>query len=143
MVVRAVIAVIVAAALLAAAIPAVDSVRAERTSSAMDRTVERIERGGTALLRSDAADAGARRVVTVSLPSRSLVAAGVDRFVVACSPDCEVRYRLAGGQLRSHRMRSLPLATPDGSVRFSTPGRHRLVLGLERIDDERVVTVRG
>lgn len=109
----------------------------------MDRTVERIERDGAALLRTDAADAGARRVVTVSLPSRSLTAAGVDRFVVACPSACEVRYRLADGQTAHHRVRSVPLATPKGPVRFSTPGTYRLVLGLSRADGERVVTVRG
>lgn len=141
--IRAVLATVIAAALLAAALPAVDSVRADRTNAAMERSVDRIERAGTGLLASDAADAGARRIVTVSLPARSLAAAGVVRFVVSCSPDCGVRYRFADGHSRHHRVRSVPLATPDGPVRFSRPGSHQLVLGLSRENGSRVVTVRG
>lgn len=141
--IRAVLAAVVAAALLAAALPAVESVRTDRTTAAMDRSVERIERAGSDLLVSDAANAGARRVVTVSLPARSLASAGVEWFAVNCSPDCAVRYRLADGQRERHRVRSVPLATPDGPVRFSKPGDHRLSLGLARQNGTRVVTVRG
>lgn len=141
--IRAVLAAVVAAALLAAALPAVESVRTDRTSAAMERSVERIERAGNGLLASDAADAGARRVVSVSLPARSLASAGVERFTVSCSPDCAVRYRLAGGLAERHRVRSVPLATPEGPVRFSKPGTHRLALGLARENGSRIVTVRG
>lgn len=141
--IRAVLAAVVAAALLAAALPAVESVRTDRTTAVMDRTVERIERAGNSLLASDAAEAGARRVVTVSLPARSLGSAGVEWFAVNCSPDCTVAYRLAGVQAESHHVRSVPMTTPDGPVRFSKPGDHRLSLGLARENGTRVVTVRG
>lgn len=141
--IRAVLAVVVAAALLAAALPAVDSVRTNRTAATMERSVDRLERAGSDLLANDAADAGARRVVTVTLSARSLAAAGIDRFVVSCASECLVRYRLADRRTRSHRVRSIPLATPDGPVRFSTPGTHRLVLGLAEENGSRVVTVRG
>lgn len=141
--IRAVLAAVVAAALLAAALPAVDAARTDRTAAAMERSVDQIGRAGSELLARDDADAGARRVVAVTLPARSLAAAGVDRFTVHCSPDCRVSYRLAGGHARHQRVRSVPLATPDGPVRFSTAGTHRLVLGLTRVDGEHVVTVRG
>lgn len=143
MVIRAVLAAVVAVAVLATALPAMDSVRTDRTSAAMERSVERIERAGTRLLASDAPDAGARRVVPVSLPSRSLVSAGVEQFVVDCSGACVVRYRLTGDLTQHHELQSVPLATPDGPVRFSEPGTHRLVLGLARESGTRVVTVRG
>lgn len=138
-----VLAAVVAAALLAAALPAVETARTDRTAAAMDRTVDRVERAGSALLAEEATDAGARRVVTVSLPARSFTAAGVDQFAVRCSRDCRVSYRVAGGELQSRRLPSVPLATPGGPVTFSTPGTHRLALGLRRQDGSRVVTVRG
>lgn len=140
---RAVLATVVAAALLAAALPAVDSVRTDRTSAAMERATERIQRAGAGLLASDAADAGARRVVSISLPVRSLASAGVEQFAVSCSPDCAVHYRLTGGHTQRHLVRSVPLATPGGPVRFAEPGHHRLVLGVTRDDGARVVTVRA
>lgn len=143
MVIRAVLAVVVAAVLLATVLPAVDSVRADRTNGAMERSIDRIQRAGHDLLARDAADAGARRVVSVSLPARSLAAVGVDRFVVSCSPRCRVRYRLTDGRTRRDRIPSVPLATPDGPVGFSEPGTHRLVLGLATGNGSRVVTVRG
>lgn len=143
MVVRVVLAAVLAAALLAASLPAVEAVRTDRTTAAMDRTVDRVQRAGNALLTNEAADAGARRVVTVALPARSFTAAGVDQFAVRCSADCTVDYRLAGSDLHQRRLPSVPLATPDGPVVFSSPGTHRLALGLDRQNGSRVVTVRG
>ncbi|NHX35648.1 MULTISPECIES: DUF7311 family protein [Halolamina] len=138
--IRALLAVVLAAALLSAALPAVESAAADRTASALDRDVGRIERAGASLLVDD--DPGARRVVTVSLPAGSLVAAGVDSFSVRCHPDCVVRYALDTGGVRTRRLEP-PLAVRDGPVQFGTPGDHRLVLGLADGDDGRVVTIRG
>lgn len=143
MVVRVVLATVLAAALLAASLPAVESVRTDRTTAAMERTIDQVERAGSRLLTDEAADAGARRVVTVSLPARSFTAAGVDQFTVRCSRECTIDYRVAGGDLQSRRLPSVPLATPDGPVTFSTVGTHRLALGLRRQNGSRVVTVRG
>ncbi|WP_054583605.1 hypothetical protein [Halolamina pelagica] len=133
-------AIALAAALLSAALPAVESAAADRTASALDRDVDRIERAGASLLADD--DPGGRRVLTISVPAGSLVAAGVDSVTLRCRPDCVVRYVLGSGTVRTRRI-ELPLVTPDGAVRFGTPGDHRLVLGLAEGDDGRVVTVRG
>lgn len=142
MVTRVLLAVTVAAALLAASLPAVEAVRTERTAAQIDREVDRIDAAGSSLLATDEAEAGARRVVTVSLPQGSLSAAGVNRFAVSCPEDCVVRYRIAGST--SHvRPIHVPLSTPGGEVALSTPGTHRLVLGLAREEGRRVVTVRG
>mgnify|MGYP000117914499 CR=1 FL=1 len=137
--IRAVVAVALAAALLSAALPAVQSAGADRTASALDRDIDRIERAGASLLADD--DPGGRRVLTISVPEGSLVAAGVDSVAVRCRPGCVVRYVLETGAVRTRRL-ELPLVTPDGAVRFGTPGDHRLVLGLAEGDDGRVVTVR-
>ncbi|MFB6220416.1 MAG: hypothetical protein ABEH90_03165 [Halolamina sp.] len=143
MVTRLLLAVVVAAVLLAVSAPAVETARADRTAAALDRTADRVEHAGASLVAADEPDAGARRVVTVSLPRATLTAAGVDRFVVACREGCSVRYRLRRGREVVHHLRSAPFATPEGPVAFSTPGPHRLLLGLARKDDRRVVTVRG
>ncbi|QKY21602.1 hypothetical protein B4589_014915 [Halolamina sp. CBA1230] len=137
--IRALLAVALAAALLAASFPAVESAAADRTAAGLDRDVGRLERAGASLLAAD--DPGARRVVTVSIPAGSLVAVGVDTFAVGCEPACAVRYTLQNDATRTRRL-TLPLALPDGTVRFGTPGEHRLTLGLVDGDDGRAVTVR-
>lgn len=138
--IRALVAVSLAAALLAAALPAVQSAAADRTAAALDRDVDRIERAGESLLADD--DPGARRVVTVSLPADSLTAIGVDAFVLACRPGCTVQYTLGSGASRTRRL-ALPLSTPAGTVRLSGPGEYRLTLRLEDAEDGRTVAVRG
>lgn len=138
--IRALLAVALAAALLAASLPAVESAAADRTAAGLDRDVDRLEQAGASLLVDD--DPGARRVVTVTLPASSLVAVGVDTFAVGCEPACAVRFTLRTGATRTRRL-PLPFAFPDGTVRFGTPGEHRLRLGLVDGDDGRAVTVRG
>ena len=137
--IRAVLEVALAAALLAAALPAVESAAADRTAAGLDRDVDRLERAGASLLADDAP--GARRVVTVSLPAGSLVSAGVESFGVRCEPRCVIRYTLENGASRARRL-DLPMTTPDGAVQFGSPGEHRLRLGLVDGQEGRVVTVR-
>lgn len=138
--IRALLAVVLAAALLAASLPAVESAAADRTAASLDREVDRLERAGHSLLADD--DPGARRIVSVSLPAASLAAAGVDSFAVSCDQRCLVRYVLDSGASRSRRL-DLPLATPEGEVRFGSPGEHRLTLALREGEDDRIVTLRG
>lgn len=138
--IRAVLAVALAAALLAASLPAVDSAATDRTAAALDRDIDRIERAGKSLLADD--DPGARRVVTVTLPPDSLRSAGMDRLTIDCRPDCAVHYRLDGAESRT-RWLTLPLTTPDGPVRLARPGEHRLTLRLVRHDGARVVELHG
>jgi len=140
---RVLLAVAIAAALLAVSLPAVETARADRTAAALDRTVERIASDASSLHADDDADAGARRVVPVTLPRATVTATGVDQFAIGCRDRCAVRYQLSNGRHATHRMPSVPLVTPAGRVAFSKPGTHRLVLGLTRKDGRRVVTVRG
>jgi hypothetical protein len=138
-VIRALLAVALAAGLLAASLPAIESAAADRTTAGLDRDIDRLKHAGESLLADD--DPGARRVVSVSLPAGSLAGIGVDAFTVRCEPRCTVRYTLGNGASRTRRL-ELPLATPEGPVRFGSSGEHRIMLGL-RDDDGRVVTVRG
>lgn len=141
--IRVVLAVVAATALLTASLPAVKEARADRTASQMDRVGTRLGDASESLLAADDADAGARRVLTLTLPARSLTRAGVDRFAFGCTPDCVLEYRLSGGRTSHRVLGSDSLATPDGAIAFSRPGEHRLMLRVVRIDGRRVVTVRG
>lgn len=138
--IRAVLAVALAAALLAASLPAVDAAAADRTAAALDRDIDRLGEAGASLLADD--DPGARRVVTVTLPGASLTAAGVDALSIGCQPRCVARYTLNGGGSRTRRL-SLPLRTPNGPIKLATPGEHRLVLRLVDAggDDGRAVRI--
>jgi len=139
-VIRVLLAVALTAALLAASLPAVESAAADRTAASLDRDIDALQRAGESLLAED--DPGARRIVTISLPHRSLTAAGVESFSVECHADCSVTYTLETGASRTRRL-GVPLTTPDGPVRLGSPGTHRVTLGLVTGDDGRVVTVRG
>jgi hypothetical protein len=139
-VIRALLAVALAAALLAASMPAIESAATDRTAAALDRDIERIERAGRSLLAED--DPGARRVLTVKLPTDSLSSAGVDSFTIDCSAHCEIRYRLDSGWSRTRRL-TIPLTTPEGPIRLGSPGEHRLWLRLEQHDGGRVVELRA
>lgn len=138
--IRALLAVALATALLAASVPAVESAAADRTAATLDRDIGRLQTAGESLLADE--DVGGHRTLTVSLPTERLTAAGVDSFTIGCRPVCAVRYVLANGVART-RTFSLPLVTPDGPVRLSRPGEHRISLGLVMEDGTRVVTLRG
>jgi len=139
-VIRAVLAVALAAALLSASLPAVDAAAADRTAAALDRDIDRLGHAGASLLADD--DPGARRVVTLTLPGASLTAAGVDSLSIGCKPRCTVRYTLDGGASRTRRL-PFSLTTPDGPIRLASPGEHRLILRLVDAGGEggRTVTI--
>lgn len=138
--IRVLLAVTLAAALLAASLPAVESAAADRTDAALNRDIDRLQTIGESLLASE--DIGARRTLTVSLSAERLTTAGVSSFTIACRPVCAVRYELTGRPVQTRTL-SLPLATPDGPIRLSGPGEHRLSLGLAINDGQRVVVLRG
>lgn len=133
--IRVVAAVVLAAALLAASLPAVADARVDRSAARADLAAGRLEAAARSLLADDdpvAGGDGARRVVRVRLPTRSLTSARVDRFAIACARACAVTYRVAGGPVHRHLLEGLPLATPSGGIALVEPGSHRLVLGLRR-----------
>lgn len=141
--IRLLLAVTVAAALLSASLPAVTEVRTDRTADDLNRAGDRLVAASQSLLAADDADVGARRVVRFHLPAGSLTLAGVERVVVSCRPNCVLRYRLEGGRTGRRPLGTVPLATPDGRVALSRPGTHRVTLRLTRFDGRRTVTVRG
>jgi hypothetical protein len=149
--VRVALTAVFTAALLGVALPAVDAGRAERTTTSLDATAERIERAGNHLRSVEDPTPpdvpGARAVVSVEIPARSWRAAGVGYVAVGGPPgsrggDDAVVYRLDGASRRTVPL-DLPVRTRDGPVVFRTPGRHELALSLVRNDGVAVVVSRG
>ncbi|MFC7098449.1 DUF7311 family protein [Halobaculum marinum] len=141
--IRVVLAVAVAAVLFAAALPAVEQARVERTTAATERVAERVERAARALHTGEPARGpGAasvptgRRVVSVGVPRRSLVAAGVSSLAVCPGPTDQSSAVVAAAVEGGHEARMAlagRYAIPDGGVVLSRPGTHRLVLELVRV----------
>lgn len=152
--IRAVVSVGLATAVLAASLPAVEDARADRTGARLDVAVERIERAARELRQHEDATApwlpGARRSLAVDLPERSWTAAGVGVLAVGARPRETADARtdrdqstgdtsVAGaenGTLVATRVRGEPTSIEyvpvriDGQVVIREGGRHRLTLVL-------------
>jgi hypothetical protein len=144
-VIRAVLAVLLTVALLAAVTPAVDEGRERRTAIHLDRAVDRIERAARSLHAHEDPTApgvaGARRLVGVHLPERSWTAVGA-RLWIDGERDL-IGYRLDGGRTRRTRLPGVDLRTPDGRVVLDGGSRRRLELSLVRDDGVGVVVGGG
>ena len=141
--IRVVVTVLLAIAMLAAALPAVEDAAADRTERQLRADVESIDTAATDLLRSEEAvpgTAGARRTVTVTLPADGIAAAPVERFRIS-STDRRYNFSVEGRdetQLRG----TVPVHTRgDEPLVLREPGRHELVLALVQIEGERRVIV--
>ncbi len=158
---RAVLAVVVAVALLGAALPAVERAGVGRSASllageveTLARAVERVATGSDPV---PAGARGARAVVELRLPGRSWATRPADYLAVGATrradppdgrDDDVVAYRVAGG--REHTAR-LPVdvraaerdgfAPDDRPLVLEEPGRHALALRLVGFDGRPVVVV--
>ncbi|WP_049935823.1 DUF7311 family protein [Haloplanus natans] len=143
--IRAVLAVCLTVALLAAVTPAVDEGRETRTAIHLDRVVDRIDRAAWSLRAHEDPTrppvASARRIVRFRLPQRSWTAVGASLWI---DGDADVvGYRLDGQRTHRTRLRGIDLRTPDGRVVFDGSSRYRLVLSLVRSEGVGVVVTRG
>ncbi|UPV73320.1 hypothetical protein M0R89_12275 [Halorussus limi] len=85
---RLVLGVALAAALVAAVTPALDGARATRTERLAERELDRVAAAATTLAAEDAP--GARRTLTVSLPARSPTSAPLAVVALGGVPDGEL-----------------------------------------------------
>lgn len=148
---RVVFAVALAVVLVAAATPAIEDAREQRSAAAVAEGAATVERAAVSLLETDehTPGAGARRSVTVRLPARSPTSAGVEYVSVGGPPDASgavqrrgaIVYRVTGGERRRITL-DVPLYAPDGPVVLRGDGDRRLQLGVVRIDGHHVVVVR-
>lgn len=145
--IRVVLAVVLATALIGVSLPAIDDARRDHTETVVRAELTQVERAATDLLQTDdPADDGARRVVTVRFPTKSWTDAGVDDVTMAASQDGSggrFTWTVEGGPERVRPVPEIPLRTADGDpLRLAESGRHRLVLTLDGNRTAPVVTVR-
>lgn len=144
--IRYVLAVLLAVALLAVAVPASERAAAIRASDSVERSVAALERAATSLLDERPTPAGVRapqRSVTVKFPTESLASARLRSFVVdRVGSGSLVRYAVAGRPTRRIHV-DAPLVAPDGGrVDLGRPtGEVTFVLSLQREAGRRVVVL--
>jgi hypothetical protein len=137
---RVVLAVLTAGALLAVATPAVQSVRVDHAGAQVAAELDELERAGRLLSdRNEPAPGedvpGARRVVTVSLPDRTWGQAEIE-YLRLQPPTAsgestpgggQAVWRVAGGTVHRRVLLSGDLVGPPDGLELG-PGRHRLRL---------------
>jgi len=142
-VIRVVVTVLLALVLLAASLPAIEHVGADRSDAQVRAAIDDLDVAATELARSEEAvpgTDGARRVVTVRLPVDALGAAAVERVVVEPGSR-RYRYHVEGRAARTVRG-TVPLYTLDGErLVLRESGTHRLVLVLVEVEGSRRVVV--
>jgi len=147
-IVRTVLAVVLATALLGVTLPALDDARRERASVTVTDQVDAIERTATRLHQTDdpTVGAGARRIVTMSLPASDWTTAGVDRFAIrpgSGDSSGTAVWHVDGGTTHTRALDAPRIGTGDGQpLVLDTAGHHRLVLALDDRSGTAVVTVR-
>lgn len=141
--IRLVVTVLVALALVAASLPAIEHAGADRSDAQVRAAIDDVDAAATDLARSEEAvpgTAGARRVLTVDLPAEALAAAAVERVVV--EPEGRLyRYRVEDRSGRTVRG-TTPVYTLGGEpLVLREAGSHRLVLALVEVEGSRRVVV--
>lgn len=142
---RVVLAVAIAAALLGTAIPVVEDARVTKAQIGVETELERLERAAKRLVaRNDIlpGDApGARRVIVLRLPERRWGSRGL--AVLRFPPPGSLKdpsWRIGERPLEVWRP-DVTLGGASGGVSLREGGRTKLVLTLHRIDGEPVVIV--
>jgi len=140
-VLRVVVAVLLAVAVLGTSLPAVDAARVEAADTHLHGELTAVRTAVADLLVRDdpASGPGARRVVTVDVPGRSWGHAETERVALGGGV---LAWRVDGG--RRHTLRAPGrLRVADGSavLVLRRPGQHRLTLALARDERGPVVTV--
>jgi len=143
--IRYVVAVVLAATLLAVAVPATERACAVRAEGSVERSVATLERAATDLLDERPTQPGIRdpqRSVTVRFPVASATSARLRQFEIDRVGDASfVRYAVSGRPSRRfHVDAPLVLADDDGDL-GRPAGETTFVLSLRREGGERVVVV--
>lgn len=167
--IRLVLAVALAAALLATAAPALDAARTARTERLVAGDLDRIEAAAAELAREESpaepGEPGPCRALTLSLPTGSPTAAPVDYVALGGRPDHDgsanadardrdvIASKIDGGRRRVRRVGVELRAAdrtdgewrvaPDARPLVLGGGTHRLVLRLVRLDGRPTVLVSG
>lgn len=156
---RVVLAVALATAVLAVSLPAIDTASTDRTDATIRAEVDALETAVRDLQRNDGAvpqgTNGARRVVAVRLPARGWTSARLEYLAIGgqiggCQVDrngTTVTWRVEGGRTGTRRLAGVAVehagdAGDDGPLVLREPGTHRLALALVKRAGNRTVLVR-
>ena len=146
MIVRVVLAVMLTAALLAVATPAMADAGATRADSAMDRQLTALSADLGTMVETDdpTAGPGARHVAELRLPGRSLTSAAVTELRFVTREGVALAAWRVGDDARSHaRLAGVPVRTVgSGPLTIRESGSHRLVFELRSESGEPVLTVK-
>lgn len=141
--IRVVVTALLAVALLAAALPAVEDAAADRSERQLRADVRDLDAAATDLLRSEEAvpgTAGARRTVEVTLPASGIAAREVEGLRISPA-DRRYAFRVEGRSQRE-TLGAVPVHTTDGEpLVLRGSGTHDLVLALVRVEGERRVVI--
>jgi hypothetical protein len=156
---RVVVAVVLASALLAASLPGVELAARERSEATLTAEADRLRTAIADLRHRESAVSngpGARRVVTVQIPARSRTDAGVAALALGGVPEqssprsrsaVDLAWRVDGGDVTTWRLPGVRVVHyRDGRVRdeplvLESPGEHRIALTRVEHDDERLIAV--
>ena len=157
---RVVVTVTLAVALVAVTLPALETARRDRSDQRVTAELDRLAAAIEDVYAREAAvspeASGAQRVVTVRLPTRSWTDAEVEYVAIGAHPEhtgvderneTTFGWQVSGARPRTRRLADVPVeaATPSGSdspLVIREPGRHRLALSLVDRDGQRTVVVR-
>lgn len=137
---RVALAVTLAAAILAVALPVIETGGVQHSDQRVGAELERLETvAETLAARNDPpppGETGARQRVTLTLPGKSWGTAGIERFVVA-PENGTFSWRVTGGTAQTYHVTGVALA--GNSLRLDDSGPHRLLLLLTPDGSVRVV----
>lgn len=146
--IRAVLAVVLAVALLGISLPVVDDASRDRTGARLDRGMDRVADAATGLRADDPGPAwrlAPRRTVRLRIPRATWTTSGVESFRVAGGGPvaaATVGYDLPGRPPVTRRL-DAPIRTPDGPIVLREPGLRSLRFGFVRRSGDPVVLVRS
>lgn len=142
---RTVLSVSLAAALLAVSLPAVDSARLTHAETSTETSLQRLDAAATELAKGNDPvppdSGGARRQLTLRLPRESWGSVALDEIrFPPLDADRLPTWRVVGGNRTTLRP-SVPLVGPPGGLSLREGGRQRVILTLQRRNGHPVVVV--
>lgn len=141
---RAVLAVLVIAAILAVSQPVIQGGRQDHAATLLAAEVDDLVGSARDLVRTDEAVAGpgARRIVTVDLPPPRRFSAGANYVEMTGGRTPTVEWAVEGGATHRRVLEYARFRTADGEpLRLEGTGEHRLVLSLTGRPGDPVVLV--
>lgn len=156
---RVVVAIVLAVALLSVSLPALDTARHDHSEQRVHATLARLTAAIADVHAREAAvregAAGAQRIVTVRLPARTWADAGIEYLAIGAHPDhpgvdeaneSTFVWQVTGNQPQERRVTSVPVEadteSDENPLVIQEPGVHRLVVTLSERRNRTVVVVK-